>query len=328
MGPDTQIEEMLVRARVEQKKPDYPKLRDMGFRAVDMHVHTRHSDTFTRVKSILRKASKLGIGVAITDHNEINGVLEAFSTDSDVLVIPGIEVSTAEGPHVLAYFKQLKDLVHFYENYVQPVKGRDPHTAINLTIYEMARLCSTYDCLVSIAHPFAIADVGFTTNVKKGFIEGKVVKQVHALEVINGACTKNMNVKSVHYAEKKKKSITGGSDSHSLFEMGKVVTYARADNPADFIEAIKANRNLVAGKEVGSIMRIPSIAKASQHQITHPLTFVKSRYEKMIKRGAKYHAPKAVGKARILRDNSVSAVKNPIKATRRITKTAAKILKK
>jgi hypothetical protein len=43
------------------------------------------------------------IGVAITDHNEIRGAVE-MDRIRDVLSIPGIEVTSGEGSHLLVYF--------------------------------------------------------------------------------------------------------------------------------------------------------------------------------------------------------------------------------
>ena len=71
---------------------------------VDMHIHTRHSDAAISIPSLLTRAKHLGTGVAITDHNEIHGVVEACQQSHGVLVIPGIELSSLEGPHILLYF--------------------------------------------------------------------------------------------------------------------------------------------------------------------------------------------------------------------------------
>ncbi len=74
----------------------------------DLHIHSNYSwDGIVPVASILAhiaKTAELQV-VAITDHNRIEGALEAVSLAPDygLEVVPGCEVSTAEG-HLLALF--------------------------------------------------------------------------------------------------------------------------------------------------------------------------------------------------------------------------------
>ena len=96
------VDSMLIRAKVDFRKPDIKALRQKGMCLVDMHFHTRYSDTYTRVSSILKRAERLGIGVAITDHNEIEGALKARKLAGDLLVVVGEEIKTRQG-EILAY---------------------------------------------------------------------------------------------------------------------------------------------------------------------------------------------------------------------------------
>jgi len=65
----------------------------------DIHIHSNYSDGANSIGEIVNHAKKLGLGgIAITDHNEIEGSLRAMEFDSaDFRVIPGIEVSSREG---------------------------------------------------------------------------------------------------------------------------------------------------------------------------------------------------------------------------------------
>ncbi len=67
----------------------------------DLHTHTIYSyDGTASVPAVLQRAHELGMDViAITDHDEIRGALEAveLAPHYGVEVIPGIEITTAQG---------------------------------------------------------------------------------------------------------------------------------------------------------------------------------------------------------------------------------------
>jgi len=73
----------------------------------DIHIHSLYSyDATTTVRAVLKQAVDVGLDViAITDHDEVRGSLEAqqLAPKYGIEVIPGVEVSTSEG-HLLALF--------------------------------------------------------------------------------------------------------------------------------------------------------------------------------------------------------------------------------
>lgn len=83
---------------------------------IDMHVHTCASDGVFTSSEIVDWAKKLGLeGIAITDHDTIDGIDEAIEASkrySDFLVIPGIEFSAFYNDaeiHILGYFIDFKN---------------------------------------------------------------------------------------------------------------------------------------------------------------------------------------------------------------------------
>jgi predicted metal-dependent phosphoesterase TrpH len=73
----------------------------------DLHIHTIYSyDATSTVRAVLKQAADAGLNViAITDHDEIRGSLEAheLAKNYGLESIPAVEVSTKEG-HLLALF--------------------------------------------------------------------------------------------------------------------------------------------------------------------------------------------------------------------------------
>ena len=81
--------------RILFERPDLNELTQ-NYTVVDMHFHSNHSDGFNKISSIAARAQELNIGIAITDHNAIQGALE-IDNYKDILSIPGIEVTSMPG---------------------------------------------------------------------------------------------------------------------------------------------------------------------------------------------------------------------------------------
>lgn len=75
----------------------------------DLHIHTNASDGDLSPEELINKVSKKNLEIiAITDHDTINGYLEAkkFAVEKQIDLIPGVEISTVWNKreiHVLAY---------------------------------------------------------------------------------------------------------------------------------------------------------------------------------------------------------------------------------
>src|SRR5210317_704688 len=106
------------------------------YAVVDLHFHSKYSDGNNAVSPIAKRALELGIGIAITDHNEIKGAVE-IDRCRGILNIPGIEVTSREGTHLLIYFYDIKSLNNFYKKDVRPNMGHDIMSSIRLEMEEI-----------------------------------------------------------------------------------------------------------------------------------------------------------------------------------------------
>jgi predicted metal-dependent phosphoesterase TrpH len=311
------IENMLIRARCSQTKPDINKLKEKGFMNIDMHVHTRFSDTFTRIKNIIKKCEKLGIGIAITDHNSIKGIERALEIKTTITIIPGIEVSTKEGPHVLLYFKNIENLRNFYDE-IEIYISKVSFFITNISFYELIRIAKKYDCIICFAHPFAPGYFNIKEIIKQGILDKKIYDMFDTIEVINGVSTKKMNNKSILLAEKFNKKIIGGSDAHTLKQVGTVITSAIANNIEEFFSEIKNNKTLVKGTSINNIDKINFLLKCLPKHASHPFTKSKCLYNNYFKGKIRSIKPKAKAKIDTIKGKSIRAVKNPLYAFKRV----------
>ena len=104
---------------------------------VDLHMHTDHSyDCATPVEVLLAEARAKGLGaIAVTEHNEISGALEAAAKAKGIKVIVGEEVKTASQGEVIGLF----------------IKEKIPR---GMTLQETIAEIKRQGGLVYVPHPF------------------------------------------------------------------------------------------------------------------------------------------------------------------------------
>jgi predicted metal-dependent phosphoesterase TrpH len=185
---------------------------------VDMHVHTVYSgDSCNSLQDILGGCRRAGLdGVVVLDHNSLRGAREAMAMKTDILVIPGVEVSSAEG-HILAF----------------NVNEEIPR---DRTVEETIDLIHVQGGVAVAAHPYRV----WSGLGKKNIIG----KRFDGIESQNGRSTRSGNHKAVKLAESMKMPLTGGSDSHEPETIGRSYTIF----PDDCSDGDRALKALLAGK--------------------------------------------------------------------------------
>jgi len=206
----------------EYERRYLPGLRLAGIRAkkriilqntADLHIHTQWSDG-DALDRILEQAVRVGLdAIAITDHGEIEGALEARRRVHErrlpLAVVPGTEISTQDG-HVGALF----------------VMKTFPR---GLGIVETVRQIQEAGGIAVAHHPFAPPWTEKLMGEKLGC--GDLIQSVpfDAVE-----CTNSVPGAGVRYniaaMEAMKKlnvnvAVTGGSDAHIAAFVGKGRTY-------------------------------------------------------------------------------------------------------
>ena len=189
---------------------------------VDLHMHTDHSgDCATPVDVLLRTARDRGLGaIAITDHNEVSGALEARRISEEtggVKVIVAEEVKTAEQGEVIGLFIEEKI-----------PKG--------LTMAETIAEIRAQGGLVYVPHPF---DRFHSVPDYEHLID--IVEEIDILEVFNPrVAVTAFNEEALRFARKYRIVPGAGSDSHVAQGLGSVrVRIHDFDGPAEFLEAMR-----------------------------------------------------------------------------------------
>lgn len=266
------------------ERPVPEEIRRLGLLPADLHFHTCHSDSITRVRDALKLAARQGIGLAITDHNAVGGVLEADQQKTGVFLIPGIEVSANDGPHILLYFPAIPDLVDFYKNHIEKNRRSAPYTAIHLNTTDILDASEGYPCVRVEAHPcgYAFLNRGVQRCVARDCIKGEVFSRLDALEVICGGMARSHNRKAAELATTHGLGRTGGTDGHLLHELGGVVTCAEADTVEEFLEAIRTKKTVIIGRERPLVEKAVMGTAVLPHHIPHAVPILQARWEQSL----------------------------------------------
>jgi len=243
--------------KVKFEKPDLNEMKK-NHTIVDLHFHTRYSDGTNTIQKIVEHARSLGIGIAITDHNEIRGALE-IDQYKDILNIPGIEVTSKEGTHILVYFYDTDSLSRFFNHDIKPHMGSCVMSSTSLKMEEIISRARNYKTVIIFPHPRCAAYTGICNSYFSKDRQNRLFKDVDGVEVINSGNLKKWNLKGTILGFNLEKSMTGGSDGHMLKHMGKAVSYVefKADRTS-FLDAVKTGSSLVIGKEIDIFRKVTS----------------------------------------------------------------------
>jgi len=204
---------------------------------IDLHIHTRHSicsnlDT----KNILRCAKLKGLdGIAITDHDSMNGCEKVQESARDLLIVPGIEIATSSGELIALFVRE-------------PIKS-------GLSLRETADTIHELGGLVIVPHPF--------DRYRKSV--GDKINEItaDAIEVFN---SRNIYKKANHMALKftKEKGIVAvaGSDAHFKEEIGMAGIITETDN---VFECIRTGRVKTFYESSSKIVHLKSIVARIIH---------------------------------------------------------------
>ncbi|MFW6040739.1 MAG: CehA/McbA family metallohydrolase [Thermoplasmatota archaeon] len=189
---------------------------------IDLHLHSKYSgDSDIPPKRLVEVIESKGYGgLAIMDHNTLEGYRKIKDMDTNLIIIPGLEVSTREG-HILAVG-------------LQEEIGRQD------SIKEAIEVINDHGALAIAAHPYRLwSGIGEKLTLNNTW---------DAIEGINGRSWRLRNLQAQKLAERMGLPVVGGSDSHRLKTVGKA--YTIINNPSnwhDVVDAIKTGKTSIGG---------------------------------------------------------------------------------
>lgn len=209
---------------------------------IDMHVHTYYSvDSSITPEELVFYAKKRGLdGVAITDHDRLDGALK-IAAETNFLIVPGIEISSSDG-HVVGL------------NVTRPVSGK-------LSAHETVGRIHDAGGIAVACHPIGLF---------KGSLGKHADSSFDAVEVINSSVIPfSYAVKeSMKIASRLGKPRLAGSDAHYGPEIGCAYTVVNAEpNVDDLVKAISKGLCQPFGNSIPWAIRLKRIIAINRRRL-------------------------------------------------------------
>ena len=197
----------------------------------DLHIHTNASDgTFSPYQMLEYVSAETDIALlAVTDHDEIHGALEAAALADQfpgLEVIPGIEVSTFDGHLIGLWVETAFPVLRSAEWTIDAIREQGG--------------------LIIVPHPMSWLTLSFWPYTfrrleRKGY-------HFDAIEVMNASPAGKMSYeKALNIQQRLGISQVGGSDSHILEGIGKAHTLFPGTSADDMRKAIRDKTTLARG---------------------------------------------------------------------------------
>ena len=217
----------------------------MHYWNIDLHMHTRHSpDAVLTPDRLVDHARRAGLDrIAITDHNTIDGALDAASRHPDFVII-GEEVDCRGGGHVIGLF--LREAI-----------------PPGLPLLEIVDRIRAQGGIVYAPHPFAQLRHGHARGTR--FVDVADVVEVHNARAFLPA----WNRRAADAARRAGLPAAAGSDSHFAHEVGNAFTRIPPFHDADSFRAALRHARPVPVRAPGPLIHVASVA-------VHAARFIRS----------------------------------------------------
>ena len=175
---------------------------------LDLHVHTGHSfDSSGEPAEIIRAAEVVGLdAIAITDHDTMSAVGLVKKLSSKITIIPGMEITSMQGTHVIGLFLQSE------------IISRD--------IFEIIDEIHAQDGLVLMPHPFREGSGFLSHRFHEKIYDGdqfeKIIEQIDLVEAFTYRADPEDIIDTGKFlAVHPELAVSSGSNAHTITDIGK-----------------------------------------------------------------------------------------------------------
>ena len=226
---------------------------------MELHSHSCYSkgikilhEGIGTPQQMIKQAKHVGLGaLAITDHNTVKGSLSGlkYAKQYGVIVIPGIEITSADGD-ILGL--DVKEHIKPYMNAEETIEK----------IHDMGGIAIS-------PHPFDIKNAGL----------GKLCLKADAIEVFNAlSLDRFSNLKTFKIAKKYSRPMTAASDSHALTMIGCSRTCVEASDIGDILTEISSGRTKLMKNYLSTRIIVDWVINRMQLSYEHSAKYIEQNY--------------------------------------------------
>ena len=219
----------------------------------DLHFHTFASDSSIYPKFFKEFLKDKKYLVGVTDHNEIKGAIKL--QEMGITVVPGIELGCVDGYELLIYFKEMGELIRFFENHVVPNRHPQRMARTLKDVFYYLDVLKDFECHISVPHISGYAQKNFLKNKKYIY---QIVEKADSIETYNQGLSRKKNDIARDLRINYNKSATFGSDAHSEREI------------ISFQKLISSEMNYYE-KIVNYVVKLKSLGKIGQKHLKYYL---------------------------------------------------------
>lgn len=209
----------------------------------DLHIHSDLSpcgNSDMTPNNIVNMSFIKGLNIiSVTDHNStlnLPAIMEA-AKETNIKVIPGIEVTTKEEVHVLCYFKKLDDAMEFGEIIYSslPLIENNPEIFGEQNIFNCKdEIIGSLDKLLINASLYTIEEICFLAKKHNGvMIPAHINKLSNSILGVLGFMPFNLKIDFVEVYSKipidnkiiEKYKVLYNSDAHQLIDISEAVNF-------------------------------------------------------------------------------------------------------
>ena len=222
----------------------------------DLHIHTEWSDGMMSVRALIQHVSSSCVldVVAITDHDQIGGALEAFRQAAEPgyegpSIVVGIETTTKWLRHVIGLF--------FRPPF--PVEPLPRFEALEKTVSRIAE----FGGIAVVPHPMSVLVPSLHQSDIERFLATAMGPNLVGVEVASGVLGGRRKESAIRAKNVGKWGLAeiGASDAHHLTQVGSALTWFPGVTAADLEAALLARKTKAVW---GTVAKVPVAAHVRQ----------------------------------------------------------------
>ena len=201
----------------------------------DLHIHSALSpcaDDNMTPSNIVGFAKLQGLdAVAIADHNAIANVKVAMDVGDafDVVVVPAMELQTAEDIHILCLFEKFEDLQSFYNSiHFADIQNRAEIFGEQLILDEDDNVLGKEQRMLLVASGVSVEEVVSLAKQHNGIaVAAHIDREENGMVAILGTVTEDFSVVEISATATKQiqcyttgRKVITNSDAHTLEDIG------------------------------------------------------------------------------------------------------------